>query len=38
MSILLNLFCIYNKRYLLFNSKEDPTMPINKNEITKEML
>jgi len=38
MSILLNLSCIYNKRHLNFIYKEDSTMPINKNELTKEML
>ena len=38
MSILLNLFCIYNKRNLNFIYKEDFIMPINKNELTKEMI
>ena len=38
MSILLNLFCIYNKRHLNFIYKEDFIMPINRNELTKEMV
>ncbi len=38
MSILLNLFCIYNKRHLNFIYKEDSTMPINKNELTEEQI
>ena len=38
MSILMNLSCIYNKKHLNFIYKEDSTMPINKNEITKEMI
>ena len=32
----MNLSCIYNKKYLIF--REVSTMPINKNEITKEMF
>ena len=35
-SILMNLSCIYNKKYLIF--REVSTMPINKNELTKEMI
>ena len=32
----MNLSCIYNKKYLIF--RKVSTMPINKNEITKEMF
>jgi predicted ribosomally synthesized peptide with nif11-like leader len=37
-SILLNLSCIYNKRHFNFIYKEDFIMPINENELTKEIL
>ena len=44
MSILLNLFCIYNSFVYIINGiknnifKEEPPMPISKNELTKEMI